>query len=67
MPRLVWGPGGDRDVDPARSRADQRSWLPLPASMYGGTPPQWAVTEKCCGGAPVGAAPRGGACYRRPT
>ncbi|KAJ1175832.1 hypothetical protein NDU88_001117 [Pleurodeles waltl] len=49
------GLGGDRDADPARSRVDRRSWLPIPASRYGGTPPQWVGTEECCGGAPVGA------------
>ncbi|KAJ1135180.1 hypothetical protein NDU88_001625 [Pleurodeles waltl] len=32
MLRLVWGPDGDRDADPARSRADRRSWQLIPAS-----------------------------------
>ncbi|KAJ1142585.1 hypothetical protein NDU88_008899 [Pleurodeles waltl] len=38
MPQLVRGPGMDRDADPALSRADRRSWLPIPASRYGETP-----------------------------
>ncbi|KAJ1173228.1 hypothetical protein NDU88_005067 [Pleurodeles waltl] len=32
MPRLVRGPGRDRDADPSRSRADRRVGLLIPAS-----------------------------------
>ncbi|KAJ1110067.1 hypothetical protein NDU88_007422 [Pleurodeles waltl] len=54
MPRLVQGPGRDGDADPARSRAERRSWQLIIASRYGGTPLRWAVTAGCCGCAPVG-------------
>ncbi|KAJ1152097.1 hypothetical protein NDU88_004874 [Pleurodeles waltl] len=43
---------GARAETGTRSRADRRSWLPIPASRYGGIPLRWAVTAECCGGAP---------------